>query len=304
MSLTIVIDGADTTHHSAEQDILVCVYSSMILARLSSNWNTPNTWKCPCPGASILGHKRKLAQKLHYTGTTEDCLMLETTIVQKKSDVQEYPCILKPHADSCGNGILLAFESDELPEFQKTMVHTKLITDCLLYNGTHKADLRMFCIMHPAQKRVLLYKNALVRCAQTPVHNNDYMSLITNISVQQHVHKGGTYAPPMISAFNEYVKDSAHREIVYDNLVLALAATAKSVFSGIRARKHGFVMLGFDVLLRNDPYAAPIIIEYNIGWSRSETFDVARLIKRDAVQKLVKTMVSKQVQPNVSVAYW
>jgi hypothetical protein len=259
-------------------------------------------WHCPCPGQATLDNKRDLAIALAASGMTREALMLPTVTITHRDDVPSYPAILKPFNGGCGEGIRLAEGASDLPVEFSTMVCTSLITDCLLYNGTHKADLRMFAIMHPHTRRVLLYRDALVRCSQTPYSQGTFGALVTNTSVQMGCEC--KEAPPVMSRFFAYVPGAEYRSRVYAELLVALVAVARSVFEGRRVRERGFLMVGFDVLLSADPKAPPTVLEYNVGWDRSEDGEACAHVKHNAVQQLVKALVSGKPQADVSVASW
>ena len=306
-SIEIHNNGLVTTHPWPHPELVVlCGSTSLYRHALDTNHSIycrrSSAWHCPCPGSSIIENKRDLAATLSAQGSTADALMLPTSIVRSLDEVKSYPAILKPPGGYGGNGIEVVNGPDPLSRTFNPMVCTRLITDCLLYNGTHKADLRMFAILHPGTRRVLLYEGALVRCAQTPVLDGTMGAILTN-SCQQILNRVED-SPPLLSHFEAYVPDGAHRERVYSRLLPALATVSSCVFAGKRIREKGFLMVGFDVLLNSDPYAAPIVLEYNVGWDREEDSDASRDVKRAAVRQLVKALVSKEPQLKVSVANW
>lgn len=261
-----------------------------------------SAWHCPCPGGATIDHKRDLAAALQAHGAVAAALMLPTIIVRCRQDVRTFPAILKPINGYGGMGIIVADSPADLPGRFPPMVCSALVTECLLYRGTHKADLRMFAILHPGSKRVLLYKDALVRCCQTPESEGTLEALVTNVTQQRGRDVNG--APPLLSRFEEYVPDSAHRERVYEAVLGAVVATAPCVFAGKRIRARGFLMVGLDVLLSRDPHTPPTVLEYNVGWDRAEDSAACRKVQRGAVEMLVKGLVAGTVEPMVCVGRW
>ena len=305
-----IYDGDTFFSINWPQDELVIICMSYthyyhFLGTIPSLYHRRKTaWRCPCIGYRTLDNKRDLANALHACNLTQEALMLPSKIVSSVTDITKYPVILKPFNDGCGRGIMLADGPGCLDEKFRPKICTQLVRDCLLYNGTHKADLRMFAIIHPHTKRALLYRDALVRCSQTVYTEGSFEAEITNTSVHQH--DENTTAPPLLSHLHEYVQDKNHRSRIYSDVVNAVSVVGKAVFTGLKkVRERDFVFVGLDVLVRSDPTMPPIVLEYNVSWDRSKEDTVSSIIKRNAVQELVQSMLCPdRVHNDVCTTTW
>lgn len=258
-------------------------------------------WKSPCYCSATINNKWRLAEALKKANETENSLMLPAVLAKNRSDIGFFPVILKPPDGGCGKGISVHYSRDTLPEMFSTRVVTRLIHDPFLYWGTYKADLRMFAIFHPHSRRVLLYEDALVRCAQVPINSNTISALITNYTIQKDILNGS--APPVLSCFEEYVADEKIRQSIYAYLLDGLVAVGRTIFKH-RYKAADFLMVGFDVLLRSNLNEKPVILEFNVEWDRTESSGACVRVQRGAVKYLALSLVGEKNVPRVRCATW
>ena len=252
------------------------------------------------PGVEMLCRKDKLCKNYRKLqkqfGVTDFNFIPESFNIPEdlkeiqSEELKDVWFIMKPPAQSCGNGIKILSNVDQIPKRSKNIVVQRYLTNPFLIEGL-KFDLRLYVLLTSVDPlRIYLYDDGLVRFAtqefsMKPRFLSDQFRHLTNFSVNK-------YNPEFLHneeadefyghkrSFQSLLKYLADRKFNTENLLEEIKdIILKTIMTGydgmveafkdtVRSDYNCYKLFGADVIL--DANLKPWVLEFNdfpsLGW--------------------------------------
>jgi hypothetical protein len=272
------------------------------------------------PGSGILGNKAKLAKSLRrMEAIFPNCyqnVIPETFVMPEDKQVFKENCldhplwIYKPSNGSCGSGILLFREFEELPDGDASAVVSRYIMNPLLIDGL-KFDIRIYVLVTSyAPLRIYLFDDGIVRFATEPFDTDEkFLNCLNmhlsnfslnkkseNYSVdKEECIKGCSGSKWSLKGLLDLLEksfESKHENVrervlkkIEDLVIRAIFASEQDIASKSGSTISFFELYGFDILLDADLNAW--LLEVNIYPSLSSSSKLDKVIKTTLVTDML-----------------
>ena len=242
--------------------------------------------QCLCRKDKLCKNYKKMRQKFgeaNFDFIPESYNLSEDLEELEKNKKENDVYIMKPPAQSCGNGIKLVTDFSLLPSRSKNLVIQKYLKNPLLIDGL-KFDLRLYVLMTGVDPlKIYLYEDGLVRFAtryftMNPVFFSDNFRHLTNFSVNKYNPEFQHNEDPskfyghkrsfkrLLTYLSEKGFDTTQlkrdiEEAIIKTLMTGYSEMLEEFSKRIRSEYNCYKLFGVDVIL--DESLKPWILEFN-----------------------------------------